>query len=116
MFTISPEAFAAFEQEAEAKFLVRLGGVLREAVPSLRDEPEPGFATQLRLLVEQARNFGLISERAIGRYAVTAGLLGVDFADRFPGAQQILLGSETGDRKAELLEAFTLNLFETLER
>jgi len=116
MFEISPKAFAAFEGKAESEFIERLGHVLRTAVPSLQSEPQPAFFAQLRLLVEQARSFGLCSERAVGGFAITAALLGVDFVDRFPGARQILLGSETGDRKAELLEAFTLNLFEILER
>lgn len=116
MLSISPNTFAVFEGEAEIRFLEKLANVMREAVPSLRTEPTATFNPQLRLLVEQARSHGLTSERAIGNYAVTAGLLGVDFADRFPGARQILDGFGKEARKSELLEAFTINLLSTLGR
>ena len=115
MRDISPQAFAALEATAETAFIAKLGEVLRDALPSLANEPEPAFSAQLRLLVEQARGFGLTTEQEIGGYAITAGLLGIDFADQFPGAREILEGFEPPHRKAELLEAFTMNLFEVLE-
>ena len=116
MRDISPQAFAALEATAETAFIAKLGNVVRDALPSLANEPEPAFSAQLRLLVEQARRFGLTTEQEIGGFAMTAGLLGLDFVDRFPGAREILEGHEPPYRKAELLEAFTLNLFEELER
>jgi len=116
VYHISPDAFAAFESEAETAFTAKLNGVLREAVPSLAHEPEPAFSATVRLLIEQARSYGMISEQEIGVFGVTAGLLGLDFVDHFPGARQILEGREPPAVKADLLEAFTRNLIETLER
>ncbi len=115
MYTISPKAYRALEADAEREFVTRLGKVLREAVPTLAAEQPAMLHNQIDFLIQQARGYGLESEQAIGGFAVTAGLLGLDFATRFPGAQQILSGSESGNRKAELLEAFTLILLEKLE-
>ena len=116
MFEITPSTFAVIENDSELRFRHKLANVLRDAVPSLRSEPPETFDPQLRLLIEQARSYGLASEQAIGSYAITAGLLGVDFADRLPGARQILAGHEPEARKADLLEAFTLNLLSVLDR
>lgn len=116
VYHISPETFAAFESEAEIAFVTKLSTVLRDAVPSLADEPEPAFGATVRLLIEQARGYGLVSETDIGVFAVTAGVLGLDFVDQFPGAREILEGREPPERKADLLEGFTRNLIETLER
>lgn len=115
MFSISPQAFGAFKRGAEHDFIVRLATVLRDAVPSLAGEPEPGFSEQVRFIVGRARGFGLESEQAIGAFAISAALLGMDFPDRFRGARQILESREDEARKAELLEHFTLALFEALE-
>ena len=114
MRDISPQAFAAFEATAETAFIAKLGAVLRDAVPALVDESEPAFSAQLRLLVEQARGFGLTTEQEIGGFAVTAGLLGIDFLEHFPGAREILESTEPAYRRCELLEAFTMNLFELM--
>lgn len=114
MFSVSPEVFATFESQTETQFIVKLGKVLREAVPDLRQEPDEPFHAQVRLLVENARSFDMRSEQAIGAFCITAAMLGADFADQFAGARQILASSEPEYRKAELLEAFTLNLFEIL--
>jgi hypothetical protein len=116
VYHISPDAFAAFESEAEVAFVAKLAGVLRDAVPALASEPEPAFSATVRLLIDQARGYGLASEQEIGVFAVTAGVLGLDFVDRFAGARQILEGREPPARKADLLEAFTRNLIDTLER
>lgn len=114
MFSVSPEVFRSFESQSETQFIVKLGKVLREAVPDLAQEAAEPFNAQIRLLVEQARSYGLRSEQSIGAFCITAAMLGPDFVDQFAGARQILLSSEPEERKAELLEAFTLNLFEIL--
>ena len=115
MQEISPQAFSVLESQQEAAFIAKLAAVLRDAVASLAGEPEPAFSAQVRLLVQRARSYALESEQAIGSFAVTAGLLGVDFVDQFPAARQILEGHEDQERKTELLENFTLALFEALE-
>ncbi len=110
------EVFAAFEHEAETKFIAKLTRVLREAVPDLATEPDPAFSAQVRLLVEEARSYGLTTEQTIGAYAITAGLLGLDFVEEHPAAKGILVSHEDEFRKAELLEEFTVKLFRVLEQ
>jgi len=115
MQTIEPGLFSKFESEVDSKFIDKLGRVVREAVPSLSQEPEPAFSAQIRLLVQEARSYNLLGEQAIGVFVVTAGLLGVNFVEEHPTAQKILNGNETESKKAELMEAFTLMLLEALE-
>lgn len=116
MQKIGPELFSAFESAEEQRFVEKLAGVVREAVPDLAESPEPAFSAQIRLLIEEARSFGLRAEQTIGAYAITAGLLGLDFVDRHKAAKDILTSHETEFKKAELLEAFTLELFRALEQ
>lgn len=116
MQKLGPDIFAAFEHEAEARFIAKLGQVLREAVPDLASEPEPAFSAQVRLVVEEARSYGLTTEQTIGAFAITAGLLGVDFVEAHPAAEGILTSHEDEFRKAELLEEFTVKLFRVLEQ
>lgn len=115
MLKITPETFAAMERPAERAFVEKLAHVLRNAVPALAGEPQEPFVAQVRLLIERARNHGLESEQGIGSFAVTAGLLGVDFVDQFPAAREILASGADQERKAEQLEEFTVALFAALE-
>ena len=116
MQKLGPEVFAAFEHDAEARFIAKLGKVLREAVPDLASEPEPVFSAQVRVVVEEARFYGLTTEQTIGAFAITAGLLGVDFVEMHPAAKGILTSHEDEFRKADLLEEFTVELFRLLEQ
>ena len=116
MLTISPKSYQAFSDIAEAQFTAKLAQVVREAVPDLATEPEPAFSAQIHQLVEQARSYGLCTEQTIGAFAITAGLLGTDFVKDHPAVKQILSGNESEFRKAELLEAFTLELFQALDQ
>ena len=116
MLTISPKVQGVFQNQAEQEYLSRLDALLREAVPSLTNEPHSSFQLQLRQIMAQARGYGLESEQGIAAYAVTAGLLGLDFDTRFPGAAEILRSGESDERKADLLEGFAMCLFEALER
>lgn len=116
MFSVSPDVFRTFESQSETQFVSKLAAVLRETVPELTQEPDEPFFAQVRLLIEQARSYDMRKEQSIGAYCITAAMLGIDFPDQFTGARQILLSSEPEERKAELLEAFTLNLFDILAR
>lgn len=116
MQDISNQAFAAFERESQANFITKACLALRSAIPSLADEPEPAFRQHVVSLVGQARGYGLKSNEEIAIYLTTAGLMGVDFVDRFRGARDILEGRENGGRKAELLESLTLAILEALEQ
>ena len=114
MLTISPKTYNAFADQAEAQFIAKLVRVLREAVPDLADETEPAFTLQVRQLVGEARSYGLCAEETIGAFAITAGLLGIDFVEKQPAVRDILTSYEFEFRKAQLLEAFTLEMFKAL--
>lgn len=115
MLSISSQTNDAFANDTENEFALKLANILRREFPALANEPEPAFFNQVKLIIGQARGFGLKTEQTIGAYAITAGTLGIDFPDQFSGAREILEGHEDEDRKAELLEYFTLALFEVLE-
>lgn len=115
MQKIGPDLFASFESDAEARFVAKLARVVRDAVPEVANEPEPAFSAQIRLLIDEARSFGLRAEQSIGVFAVTAGMLGTNFVDEHAGAKEILTSNETEFRKADLLEAWTIQLFRALD-
>lgn len=115
MFDISADTFSKLSDIQLTGFIERLAEYLLDAVPTLRDVPRGEFLLQLRYLAEQAQNFGMRSEQAIAIYAVTAGQLGFDFVEKFPGARQIVEANLPEGEKSDLLQAFTLNLLEILE-
>ena len=115
LLKITPETFIALARPAERAFVEKLAEVLRSAVPALAGEAQEPFLAQVRLLIERARDYGFESEQAIGSFAVSAGLLGVDFVDHIPAAREILESGADEERKAEQLENFTVALFEALE-
>jgi hypothetical protein len=115
MRKVSPELFSAFEHDQERRFVKKLATVVKEAVPDLRDVPEPAFSAQIRLLIEQARSYGLHAENTIGSFSVTAGLLGVDFVEQHPAVEDILKSNDSEFTKARMLEEFSIQLFRALE-
>ena len=116
MLTISPSTRVAFERVEEDKYIARLSQFLKEKVPAMAAVPPAELHGQLRLLIAQARTFDMVTEAGIAAYSVTAAMLGLDFVERFRGARVILMSSETEERKARLLEGFTVRLLETLGR
>jgi hypothetical protein len=78
--------------------------------------PAAEMQQQIRVLIAQARTFDIVTEAGVATYVVTAALLGLDFVERFRGARVILMSSEPEERKAKLLEGFTVRLLETLGR
>lgn len=115
MFDISQNVFVNFSAREMESYLRKLMLFLRSNVPEMADVPDAQLLNDLRGLTDQAQSFGMVSEQGIAVYALTAAQLGIDFVARFPGALEILRSSESEARKAELLEAFTLNLLELLE-
>lgn len=115
MLSISSQTNHALREDAENQFVIKLAAILKREVPEIADEPDSVFYDQVKLVIEQARSYGLRTEQNIGAYAITAGTLGLDFPEKFNGAREILESHEDEDRKAELLEYFTLALFEALE-
>lgn len=76
---------------SERHFRERLIQVLSGIDPGAeRELRAPAGLSQLDALIARARRYGLLAELDIGRFIVTAWLLGVDFDSRFPAMQEIL--------------------------
>ena len=113
---ISLKCFSALAAEEEEKFVSEASAALVNTIPSLASVPAAQLRGQVQALVSQARNFGINSEEDIAVYLATAGLMGLDFPDRFSAAREILEGRESGARKAELLEGLTIAMLKALEQ
>jgi hypothetical protein len=70
----------------------------------------------LRQQFEKAQGYGLTSELDIGRYLITAWLMGLDFDTRLPAMQEILSAPNgTSEQKADAIEKVSVALFKTLQ-
>ena len=116
MLTISSDAYAKVADDQEHRYIARIADFLRQSVPGLTKEPEPRLFTAIRRLKEQAGEYGMVSEQAVAAYALTAAHLGLDFVERFRGVRQILFMNCPQEEKAQLLQAFTVRLLQTLGR
>lgn len=115
MFRISNQAYGQFADAAEAAYIRKLAAFLRANAPGMATEPDETLLPQVAHVVQRARAFGFSSEREVATFALTAALLGADFADQVGGAREILELQDTAARRAELLQDFTRELFEVLE-
>lgn len=100
---------------ADQRFERRLIQVIGEVDPSasaVMSSPE-GLA-MLRMQCRRARGFGMRSERDIGRYVVTAWLMGPDFHTDMPAMAEVLASDRLSPAlKAEAIERIsTAVLFE----
>lgn len=115
MFSISEKIFSQFKILEMNSFLRKLLLILRENVPSLEDLSDAQVIEDINKLSAEARSFGVVTERGIAVYVVTASQLGLDYVAKFPGAFEILNSDESEENKIELLQAFTVNILELLE-
>ena len=116
MLDISPHTFSRISDHEEARYLRKLAAFLQERVPTLAGESPEAKIAPCRLLKNQAQGFDMVSEQAVAAFAMTAAVLGLDFVDRFPAARQILFRPVSQERKAELLQGFTVKLLDTLRK
>ncbi|MEO1220831.1 MAG: hypothetical protein AAFY42_05700 [Pseudomonadota bacterium] len=116
MQEINPALFSAFANDQERAFAYKLADVVKQAVPDLASQPDDAFLAQIRLLIEEARSYGLFAERTIGVFAITAGLLGLNFVEDHPAAKDILTSHDSEFDKASMLEEFTVQLFRALDQ
>ena len=112
-------AFSAEQMEALAMgaFLSRVVTLLVDADPSARDVlSDPDGHRILYRQYQRALSYGLTSELDLGRYIITAWLLGTDFDTRFPAMSQILNSPElTSGEKAQAIEDISITLFDVLD-
>ena len=91
---------------SELHFRERLIQVLSDIDPSaVRELRSPAGLSLLDALIARARGYGLLAELDIGRFIVTAWLLGPDFDQRFPAMREILTESRLSPtQKADAIE------------
>lgn len=114
MLEINQNVYDQFANIETSRFLDDLKQLLFEQFPAFNEEPTDRFELALRKIFEDSKRFGLKSERSIAVYATTAGYLGLDYPSQFEGAMEILDSETPEQEKADLLEAFTMNLLEIL--
>lgn len=89
-----------------------LSGVDPEAERELRS---PAGLRQLDALLARARAHGLSAELDLGRFTVTAWLLGLDFDTRFPAMREILAEPRLSPtQKMDAIEALTTTVLNGL--
>ena len=81
MLEVSGQVVSRFEDEAEQRYIAKLAAFLREKVPSLASESPEALQVQCKLLKDKAFSFDMRSEQAVAAFAMTAAILGLDFAD-----------------------------------
>ncbi|EHR70166.1 hypothetical protein BurJ1DRAFT_1294 [Burkholderiales bacterium JOSHI_001] len=112
---INPDQMARL---ADTSFNERMVQVLAAADPKAPAElrSEAGQRT-LNQLTDRARAHGLQSELDIGRFIVTAWVLGPDFDTRFPAMREILAEPRLSPtQKADAVETLTTTLMNNLHR
>ena len=103
---------------SELQFRERLIQVLSAIDPSAeRELHSPAGLSQLDALIARARGYGLLAELDIGRFVVTAWLLGLDFDQRFPAMQEILTEPRLSPtQKADAIEQLCTTVLDRLHQ
>jgi hypothetical protein len=113
MLSISQEAM---DRMGEAAYLERIIQGIASSDPAADAELHtPEGRRELCEQFEKAHTYGLTTELELGRYIVTAWLLGTDFDTKFPAMQQILTHPEMSpSQRAEAIEQTAIVFLETL--
>ncbi|MCK5896416.1 MAG: hypothetical protein KAG20_06395 [Cocleimonas sp.] len=113
---ISQEQMATFSQNKLVEFEQRIADFLQKQFPDAKEVAEEELLLVIHEQVEQARGYGLETERQIANYVTTAWLLGRTFDTEFPAAYDMLRSSHySADDKSEWLAQWTEEMFKALE-
>jgi hypothetical protein len=112
---IRREQFSALAGPVGTEFAARLALLLQQHFEEARQVPSRQLQDDIARTVRRAQVYGLATERDAAAFVITAFLLGENFDDDFPAAQQVLTSPVLGGAdKAEWLEEWTTKLFQTL--
>lgn len=115
MLQITPEQWPGIAADGRRAFVIRVAAFLRANVPGMAGEPDRTLHPQVEAQIVRAFGYGLESEQAVATYVVTAAWLGPEFDTRFPAAAAVLNARDMDEgRKADWLDAWTIELFEQL--
>jgi len=100
---------AQVDRLADLHFRERVIQILSSVEPDASAElRSPSGLHQLDMLMARARSHGLSAELDLGRFIVTAWLLGLDFDTRFPAMREILAEPRLSPtQKMDAIEALT---------
>lgn len=91
MITIRPETMNAFSNYMEDRFVRRLVDFLHKTCPESTKMPDDKMHLLIKeRLIPRGKSYGLISERQLSFFTLTAWYLGPDFDLNYPAARQVL--------------------------
>ena len=100
-----------------AQFIERAIAFLYENFPESLDEDTDELTEAVGFLIEKAETYGLVTEQHAMTYITSAWLLGEDFDEEFPAAQETLSSDQfTPDEKSEWLAKWTEKIFAAFEK
>jgi hypothetical protein len=112
---IRREQFSALAAPVGTEFVARLALLLQRHFEDARQAPPDQLRSDINRTIRRAQAYGLATERDAAAFVVTAFLLGENFDNEFPAAQQVLTSPVLGGSdKAEWLEQWTTQLFQAL--
>jgi hypothetical protein len=90
MLVMRPETMKAFSTYMEDRFVQRLVDFLHEKQPESRETPEAALREQIVELIPRGKSYGLITERQLSFFVLTAWYMGPDFDLNYPAAREVL--------------------------
>ena len=117
MLTIRNEQIQALAQPQKEKYIDGLCDFLRTEFPDAAGMEYGMFRQGVSDQVDKAQKYGLLIDRQINVYVVTAWMLGEAFDSEMPPAKFVLNSDDyTPDEKTEWLENWTTQIFEDLDK
>jgi hypothetical protein len=98
-------------------FIRRIRELICEQFQEARSIPRHEFNPEIFRQLKRAEKYGLQSEHGAATYVMTAWLLGPQFDEKFPAAQERLKDPETPEAQKVLwLQTFSVNLLDALQK
>ena len=99
-----------------APFRRRMRDLLRRHFPETREVPARQTDAAISRQVKAGRAHGLWTERQLAIYVLTAFLMGENFNTQFPAVEAVLGSDLPPDGKADWVEAWSKEMFDTLAK
>jgi ribosomal protein L17 len=103
-FTIGERQIAAFQEDAERRYVASVATFLKGRIPEAAEEKSEKLTAFVSAMVNKAKKYGLTSKRDAAVYVTTSYLLGENFEERFEEVQRVLRSPAPGAEKSEWLQ------------
>jgi hypothetical protein len=91
VLTIREEQIALLTMDLESRFAIRVAGHLKKNFPArCGAQGEDAFLEGVRHCIQRARQWDILAERDICKYAILGLILGPNFDSELPWASEIL--------------------------